>query len=59
MSDEGRIAQLLSLMDSMIQDHVVLHHARTVSDAATVEEYTERVRDTKAIIQRLLEQLIL
>lgn len=55
----GQIQQVISLTDAMMQDHLILYHAREQGDDATVAEQQRRIAESKQSLQWLLEMLVL
>lgn len=57
--DEARIGQLVALIESMIQDHIILSNAREDYDEEHILTQKNRLEQSRTAIRRLLEQFLL
>lgn len=59
---EGRIAQVVALIDTLILDHVVLEserHTNQGEDPEHIAQFKKRVEESRESLKRALEQLLL
>lgn len=58
-NDEARIAQLVALIEAMIQDHIILSNAREDGDEEHIVSQKQRLEQARSTMRRLLEQFLL
>lgn len=56
---EARIGQLVAIIESMIQDHIILSNAREDYDEEHIATQKLRLEQSRSAMRRLLEQFLL